>query len=83
VLRDYLWVVGSARLAQPSDPLIAALSANLRAESLGRDAAMIAATLERTKGKPASDAFVERVRSSLSDKAAREQLDDALAKRSW
>jgi hypothetical protein len=83
VLRDCLWVVGSARLAQPSDALIAAMSANLRAESLGRDAAMIAATLERTKGKPASDAFVERVRSSLSDKAAREQLDDALAKRSW
>jgi hypothetical protein len=80
LLRDALWLVCSPKLAKPTDAMLAALRKNLRSQSIGRDATVLANALTRSKGAEASAAFLNELRSSLTDKAQKDNLEVALKK---
>ncbi|MFO0856322.1 MAG: hypothetical protein U0640_03065 [Phycisphaerales bacterium] len=78
-LRDALWLAAYQRLSKPTPELAQLLRANVRIPNIGRDAPAAASAIARSgDGDAAAKAWLEQLKSSLTDRAALESLNKAL-----
>jgi hypothetical protein len=81
-LRDALWLATYQRLAKPTPELAQLLRANVREANVARDALAAASVIARSAENPAAGreaalAWLELLKNGLTDKAARERLDQS------
>ncbi len=78
-LRDALWLAAYQRLSKPTPELTQLLRANVRMANIGRDAPAAASAIARSgEGDEAAKAWLDQLKSSLTDKASLEALNKAL-----